>query len=62
MNYVATLAYWPTYASNPNSRISSLELNTLSSILRILNPSPPGPYDLQFDYLDNQSPPSSYGV
>ena len=62
MNYVAALAYWPNYASNPNSRVRSLELNTLSAIPRILNRSPPDPYDLEFDYLDNQSPPGPYGI
>ena len=62
MNYVAALTYLFNYAFNPNSRVRSLELNTLSAIPRILNRSPPGPYDLQLDYVDNQSPPGPYGV
>ena len=62
MNYVAALAYLPNYVSNPHSHVRSLELNTLSTIYRILNRSPPSPYDLQFDYLDNHSLPGPYGV
>ena len=58
MNYVTALAYRPNYAFDPNSRIRSLELNALT----ILDRSPLGPYDLQFDYLDYESPLGTYGV